>query len=110
MPKAFFADGTSLFTENNEFDPCEVVAECYFGDKDCSKFLSSELIVYNGWGEIVFQSADDKKEERSWSEFTGANNFPEATYYYSLKVTFMDNSQNKRTEIVKGPISIVKRK
>jgi hypothetical protein len=105
MPKAFFADGRSSLgadSKNNYFDPCEAVAYCIDPTSDCSELLlKKELVIYNGWGEVVFKSKND--EDTVWKK-DDANKFPEATYYYSFKFTYLG-----KTEIIKGPISIVKK-
>lgn len=105
MPKAFITEGSSSVAGgiNERFDPCEAVAYCIDPTSDCSDlFLNKELVIYNGWGEVVFKS---KNEEDTVWEKDKANNFPEATYYYSFKFTYLG-----KTEIIKGPISIVKKK
>lgn len=47
--------------------------------------LSAELVVYNGWGNVVYESSDYRSGQR-WDGTSNGNQLPEGIYYYVLKV------------------------
>ena len=64
------------------------------------KYPTNELLVFNRWGDVVFQQAP---YENNWE---GTNQtgepLPEGTYYYILRLNVAEG------EIIKGDITIIR--
>ena len=67
---------------------------------DPEKYPTNELLVFNRWGDIVFQQAP---YENNWDGTNQAGEpLPEGTYYYILRLNVAEG------EIIKGDITIIR--
>jgi len=67
---------------------------------DAADFPSSELIIFNRWGDVVFSASPYNND---WSgQSTGGADLPEGTYYYVLRLDTVEG------EVMKGDITILR--
>ncbi|MCB0397619.1 MAG: gliding motility-associated C-terminal domain-containing protein [Flavobacteriales bacterium] len=62
-------------------------------------FKSHKVVVYNRWGQLVFESEEYSNEDGWDGKFHGSP-LPEATYFYVLDVTGWDEKEIKKSGIV----------
>jgi gliding motility-associated-like protein len=93
IPKC--VDPGNLFTPNSDgsFDTWKVTTG------DCTKNV--QVNVYNRWGGLVYHSNNYIND---WDGRHNGHTLPDATYYYVIRITMVDNS----VSILKGNVTIMR--
>ena len=99
---------SAVLKVNNSFFIPNALAPSATGNLDVSTLKvygsvkSAVMMVYNQWGQLIFQS--DNATIKGWDGSYNGNAQPSGVYVYTVKITYYDN----KTETKSGSINLIR--
>lgn len=87
VTQTVIVENTSICRFANVFSPNGDGMNDFF-DVDCDKIIDYNIVIFNRWGNKVFESSDINSP---WDGTNGGSDVPEGTYFYIIKAIGIDD-------------------